>query len=171
MEDSRKKAKSSAIRLLAFRAQSVSEMQQKLTRQGFDQKTVQAVVNELRDTGYLNDDRFAAEFVRYQLMRKPAGRFLMSAKLKEHGVSEETISRVLTQELSGDKEKKLARQVAEEKRREFPVKLSKLSPIQKQKIGQYLGSRGFSSEVAWETIDQMDEGERGVSNIPAWGGG
>ncbi len=160
MDDSYKKAKSSALRLLAFRAQSVSEMQQKLTRQGFDEKTVQTVVNELRNTGYLNDERFAAEFIRYQLMRKPMGRFLMTAKLKEHGVSDETINRQMAKEFTEAQEKELALKVAGEKKEELRVKLSKLSRLQKQKIGQYLSTRGFSSEVVWEAIDQLDKGKK-----------
>ncbi len=160
MEDPYKKAKLSAIRLLGFRAQSVAEMEQKLTRQEFDEKTVLSVVSELRDTGYLHDERFAAEFIRYQLMRKPMGRFLMTAKLKEHGVSDETINRQLAKEFTEAQEKELALQVAQEKQKELRVKLSKLSRIQKQKIGQYLSTRGFSSEIVWEAIDQLDKGEK-----------
>ena len=160
MEDQYKKAKLSAIRFLGFRSQTVVEMQQKLTRQGFDQRTVLQVVSELRNTGYLNDERFAQEFIRYQLMRKPTGRFLMTAKLKEHGVSEDVINRIISRELSADKEKELALEVAEGKKKELRIKLAKLSSLQKQKIGQYLSSRGFSSDIVWETIERLDKGDK-----------
>ena len=159
MDDYYKKAKQSALRLLAFRSQSIAEMQQKLTRQGYEQRTVAQVINEMRNTGYLNDDRFAQEFVRYQLIRKPTGRFLLHAKLKEHGINDDIADRSLAQALPEDREKELALQLAHEKKKELRIQLAKLSALQKQKIGQYLSSRGFASDLVWETIDQLEKGE------------
>lgn len=160
MEDLYKKAKQSALRLLAFRAQSIAEMQQKLTRQGYEPRTVLSVINEMRNAGHLNDDRFAQEFIRYQLLRRPTGRFLLQAKLKEHGISDEIASRSLAREFPPERECELALELALAKKKELRIQLSQLSSLQKKKIGQYLSSRGFASDLVWETIDKLDKGER-----------
>ncbi|HEY6837347.1 MAG TPA: RecX family transcriptional regulator, partial [Geobacteraceae bacterium] len=48
-----------AVRLLARRDHSTSELEQKLTRRGVAPATVAAVVARLTDKGYLDDRRFA----------------------------------------------------------------------------------------------------------------
>jgi regulatory protein len=157
MEDFYKKAKLSAVRLLGFRAQSVAEMREKLLRQGFAEGVVRRVVSELRDQGYLNDQRFALEFVRSQLLHKPCGRFMLTAKLKDHGLGDDLINNALDKELSAEKEKELARQLAINKKKEFRIQLSKLSPLQKGKLGRYLASRGFAADLVWEVIEELKQ--------------
>ncbi len=155
MNDELNKARAYAMRLLGFRSQSVAEMQKKMIRKKFSRSTVQAVVNELRSQGYLNDNRFAKELIQSTVRRKAVGQFYLRKKLLEHGISESIINDILAKELPEDKEKELAREAAAHKIEEFQVKLSRISTMQKGKLARFLNSRGFAGDIIREILDEL----------------
>lgn len=55
-----------AARMLAGRAQSSSELKQKLTRRAARREDVEEALRRLKDLGYLNDKRFAESFASWK---------------------------------------------------------------------------------------------------------
>ena len=114
------------------------------------------MIAELRNQGYLNDNRFSQELIRGLINRKPVGRFYLLAKLKDHGVPEDIARAELDKAYSVDKERELGQRAAQDKAAEFEVKLSRLSYNQKAKISHFLNSRGFGSDVISDILDNFD---------------
>jgi regulatory protein len=63
-----------AARTLSARAQSVSELRQKLTRRAARSEDVDEVLARLKDSGYLNDKRFADSFANWRRDNQGVGK-------------------------------------------------------------------------------------------------
>jgi len=155
MEDDISSVRAYAMRLLGFRSQSVAEMQRKMQRRKFSPQAIQEVIQELRRQGYLNDPRFAAEFVRSTIRRKEVGEFYLRQKLFERGIPDKIITDTLLKEYSLEKRRELAMQAAKRKAEEFRVKLQRLSTKQRSQIASFLSSRGFSGDIIQDTLEMM----------------
>jgi regulatory protein len=55
-----------SARVLTIRAQTISELRQKLTRRAADRADVDEVLRRLKENGYLNDQRFAESFANWR---------------------------------------------------------------------------------------------------------
>ena len=55
-----------AARVLTVRAQTVSELRQKLARRAANRNDVEDVIRRLQENGYLNDQRFAESFANWR---------------------------------------------------------------------------------------------------------
>jgi regulatory protein len=55
-----------SARILTSRAQTISELRQKLTRRAADRNDVDEALRRLKDNGYLNDQRFAESFANWR---------------------------------------------------------------------------------------------------------
>jgi regulatory protein len=76
-----------AVRSLAARAQSTSEIRRKLTQKAENPADVDAAVARLRDCGYLNDRRFAESFAGARLENQGFGRTRVLRELRERKLS------------------------------------------------------------------------------------
>lgn len=155
MEDEISQTRTYAMKLLGFRSQSVAEMQRKMQRRKFSPQAIQDVIRELRRQGYLNDTRFAAEFVRSTIRRKEVGEFYLRQKLFERGIPTKIISDTLLKEYPLERRRELALRAAKRKAEEFRVKLERLSTKQRSQIASFLSSRGFSGEIIHDTLEMM----------------
>lgn len=63
-----------AARALASRAQSSSEIRQKLKRRAARQDDVEQVIGRLKDAGFLNDNRFAESFANWRKENQGLGK-------------------------------------------------------------------------------------------------
>ena len=79
-----------ALDLLARREHSAFELKRKLRQRGFSDDQTEEVCREMRNSGYLDDMRFADQFLRSRLGRKPEGRMRMEQRLRSKGLSVET---------------------------------------------------------------------------------
>lgn len=107
-----------ALRILGYRFNSEAELQRKLESKRFDDATIAATIERLRDEKWLDDDRYAAAYVRTRV-RKGLGRLRIRNELRAAGVSEETAERALRENADGEDERlqkayeKLARRLSD----------------------------------------------------------
>ncbi len=73
------------IRLLGSREHSSTELRTKLANVGFESDTIDAVLQQLIESGYQSDQRFA-QLYSEQLLRKHYGPMGISAKLSARGI-------------------------------------------------------------------------------------
>lgn len=81
--------------LLGRREHSAQELARKLTQRGYESALIDEALNEFRETGYVDDRRFARSFVESRLRRRPEGRTVLSARLFQRGVERHIIDDVL----------------------------------------------------------------------------
>ena len=81
-----------AAKKLAQKEMSAKELRDHLAKKGYDREEIDTVIRTMLEFGYLNDARYAAEFLIYDLGR---GRSLKKAlyDLRQKGVSEEDIQK------------------------------------------------------------------------------
>ncbi|MEI7511728.1 MAG: regulatory protein RecX [Candidatus Peregrinibacteria bacterium] len=141
---------SAAFDLLARREYSEKEMQAKLWKKFPDQKEeCQAVIRELLEQKYIDDDAYAQHWTEYYAANQRKGRQWYRQKLLLKGISPEICERILAEYFSPEMEYEAAKLALSEK---LPS-VQHLPPFQKKaKLLPFLTARGFSFSVAQEVI-------------------
>ncbi len=83
-----------ALRILSYRFNSEAELRRKLRGKRFEADDIDEALARLRSEGWLNDDRFAASFVRARSARR-VGPLRIRRELGAAGVEAEAIDRAL----------------------------------------------------------------------------
>ena len=138
-----------AFYLLKSRDRSIGEMKEKLKRRECTPQEINETISFLLEKDFLNDQRFAENFVRYKKIIKPVGKFYLRNKLLEKKIPVEIIEKVLSEtpdepsEIEELAERWLAR--------------NKKVPREKiyEKLSRHLISRGFEWEKVREVVDQQ----------------
>jgi len=152
MQKEIEKAKSSAFRLLSYRIRSCKEMSDKLKSKGFSQEAINAVIRDLKRIDYLNDYKFAKEFIESRLIHNPKGKKLLRYELLKKGVEESIIDELLQEQMPKRKEEEIARTLAEKIwRRKKNVEINK----RKAQVYNYLIRRGFIASCAMKILDKL----------------
>jgi len=119
-----------ALRILGYRFNSAVELRRKLRAKGFDDDAIAPTLERLRGEKWLDDDRFAAAYVRTRLQKR-IGRLRIRRELMAAGVDDETAERALRENLTAEGEEehlraayeKLARRLGEEQRDKIAARL------------------------------------------------
>ncbi|MGH9423717.1 MAG: regulatory protein RecX [Thermoanaerobaculia bacterium] len=94
MSDETDRCYLSALRILNVRFNSEAELRRKLAAKQFDRDVIDGTLDRLRREKWLDDERFAAAFVRMRV-RKGTGRIRIRRELTAAGVSDEIASAAL----------------------------------------------------------------------------
>lgn len=102
-----KKARSLVLRYLTYRPRSKQEVLDYLTRKGYESEIIQDTISEMERYGYIDDYKFANDFivnqkmrghgvrrVRYELQLKNIERQIIDDKIAEMFDPEEDLSRI-----------------------------------------------------------------------------
>ena len=127
-----------AYLLLSRRDHSQAELSGRLADKGFEPATVDGVVEQLRERGYLDDARFAAHYVSAHA-RRGQGPQRIRRELEDLGVAGELVGEALA---NGPDWGQLAREI---RARRFGAEPPQGWP-EKAKQGRFLQYRGFSPD-------------------------
>jgi regulatory protein len=89
------RAVDSASRFLAARPRSVQEVRRRLMRRQFEDAVIDQALDKLQALGYLDDQAFAAFWVRERRAFKPLGARALRYELRQKGISESIIREAL----------------------------------------------------------------------------
>ncbi|VAW37110.1 hypothetical protein MNBD_GAMMA01-1813 [hydrothermal vent metagenome] len=141
------KARASALACLSMREHSNQELQEKLTRKGYESASIEMVLAECLSYNYLNDKRFAEIYWRTR-SNKGFGPNKISQELKQKGISAELIDSAFKQD-----ELDFAKTIQNVYVKKFKGK-EILDFKDKAKRQNYLYRRGFGMDliktVIWE---------------------
>lgn len=148
-EDARQKV----LRLLNRRIYSEKEIRDKLKKKGYEDKTIQIVVQDLKEISLIDDYSFAKAFVSDRLRLNPKGSFKISYELKQKGINQTIINRVFDEEkvIEGDSDR--AFEIA--RKRLKMLKTIKDKKTIKRRLYNFLLRRGFSYEVIKGVLDEL----------------
>jgi len=85
------------LRLLGGRAYSTGELREKLRRRAERPEDVESVVNKLKESGYLNDRRFAESFAAARLENQGLGKMRVLRDLRQRRVAPNLAAQVTEQ--------------------------------------------------------------------------
>jgi len=151
------KALSLAYRYLSFRPRTTKEvelfLQKKAQKNGFTTEEISAVIELLKDQGFLNDIEFIKSFVSSRNSLKPKGKIVLEMELRKLGVSQ-TDCAIYFSENVGD-EGELAKKALQKKYKS----LSMVTDEKKRykKAISFLLRRGFSFDIARQTYLQLTQ--------------
>jgi regulatory protein len=136
-------ALSRAFHYLGHRSRSVGEVRDRLFRYGYGERTVESVVERLRELGYLDDREFSRNLAGEKAAKYGPRRVL--ADLRRSGVDEETAQEAVDEEFSGISEVDAARDAAGQR-----YNASEGSDTLARRVHGFLARRGYSPGVCTE---------------------
>lgn len=147
MADERNQARKKAMDLLLHNDRTEAELRERLLKKEFDAFSVEDAVAYVKSFGYIDDERYARNYVEFYRPRKSARQ--LAQDLQRKGVDAMFIESALSE--AGSDETALKR--ALEKKVSDPWKLAEYSYEQKQKVMAYLYRKGFQMEDIRRIVD------------------
>lgn len=144
-----RRARESAFRLLAYRARSRAELEERLRRKGHPADVVEEVLDGLARSGFVDDAEFSQSWVRARTGSRPMGTRRIAAELRRKGVAREVIEEALAAvdpELELDLALAICRKKVDQMRGEDPRAL-------RRKVAAALQRRGFPWETCARVLD------------------
>ncbi len=140
-EDAREVAMQKALRFLGYRARSLQEVRANLEKHEIPEAVIDATLKRLQENGLLNDQEFAQAWVENRNTFRPRSRRALSIELRRKGLDNEIVQKVLDENVNEDA-------LALEAARKYVRKVQGLDWQDfRQKLGGFLGRRGFSYDV------------------------
>lgn len=137
-EDTAEVAFQRAMRFLAHRPRSERELVQKLQTLGFEPAVVQATIERLKNSGYLDDRQFSKLWVENRNEFRPRSRRVLALELRQKGVAEDVIQNTLSE---NPEEEALAYRAASR----YVRRLEGLEwRMFRNRLSAFLARRGFS---------------------------
>jgi regulatory protein len=104
-----------SARVLTARAQTTSELRQKLTRRAAERSDVDDVIRRLKENGYLNDQRFAESFANWRRDNEGFGKTRVVRDLMARRVAPELAKKAAESAYTGTDETALIEQFLQRK--------------------------------------------------------
>jgi regulatory protein len=151
LAEEKNRAKNFTLDFLGYRARSVLEVRQRLTRRGHPASIVEEVIAELKAGGLLDDEDFAARWARGRMATKPLGEKLLRRELELKGVPREIVEKTIAETFRGIRPQELAGDLLRSRAKRY----QDLDPVRaRRRMTDFLLRRGFDREVIREAVDQ-----------------
>jgi regulatory protein len=158
-EDERETAFQSALRLIQLRPRSENEIRQKLLQRKEKDDVIQAVIERLKQSGLLNDEVFARDWIENRAELRPRSRRALAYELSQRGVERSVIETNLA-EINDDE---MAYRAAQNKARKFrDLDWSEF----RLKLYRYLAQRGFDYAASQQAISRVWQEMHDAETIP-----
>lgn len=146
-----RRAHNVSLHALATRGQSRQEIEQRMKAREIPDDVIAAEILRLEGTGLIDDDALANDLVDRYSTRGSLGRRAVINKLRQRGLSNETIEQALG-EHSADDERSQLLEVAEARARS----LRNLPPnVAQRRLVAYLNRRGYSGGSVYEVAQEV----------------
>lgn len=143
-----KSAMDTALDYLSTRARTVRETEECLDEANYGEYDVYEVIERLKELGYLNDDKFAADFISTRLASKPLSRRRLREQLAGRKLKPECIDGALCA-VTDAMERENAVQIAEKYWRQFDALDDE---TRRQRVMRRLMTRGYEFDVIRDSV-------------------
>lgn len=156
-EEKAQQALNYVVYLLSRREYSAYELSQKLQNKDYEENFISYAIAKAQEHHWQSDERFVDNYLYSRANRGYGLKRIRQELVHLKGISESTIETVLTQQ--EDEERGIVwREVAlDVLRKKFPHFQQKLTLKDKQKIWQYMATRGFSTSDFSAFLEASDE--------------
>jgi regulatory protein len=137
-----------ALRTLSGRAHSLGELREKLKRRAENADDIDGVMLKLKESGYLNDRRFAEGFASSKLSNQGFGRMRVLRDLRQKRVAPKLAEQVVEQTFRETDETQLVESWLERKYRGKPLSTLLSNPSTLATVFRRLRYAGFSASVS-----------------------
>jgi regulatory protein len=149
-EEKRKRTFERAIKLIAAKSRSVAELRERLLQSRRANKTdVDAVIARLKESGYLDDERFAFSYASLRVKQRPIGRRRLERDLKFKKVESAVANEALELVYAETPEEKLIDRAIEKRIR---LKGPPTNRLAAKNLFDHLLRQGFSFELVSDKV-------------------
>ena len=145
-----------AVKSLASKMKSERDLRQRMKDRAEAGEAgavaIDAVILKLKDLGYLNDERFAADYTRMRQENEKFGRRRVQQGLMQKGIAEPISKAALGKAYDEIDEVALARQYIERKRMKAPAGDREQKQKETAKAMRRLVGAGFSTGAVWKVL-------------------
>ena len=147
--------KQKAFALLGKRIHSVYELRTKLRQKKYDADLIQLTIDDLLNTRYLDDMKFAEMYAEEKLRLKLWGKTKLKSELMKKGISSSIITAVLEDKFPPvDEELDNASQLVKKKYSQLMNRNMEHQKLVKR-LYAFLISRGYSYDVSRQAIEKL----------------
>ena len=146
------RANNNAYALLRARPRSEVELRQRLKMKGYKGPVIDAVVEDLRRLGYVDDAKFAKLWVESRMHLNPVGDVILRQELKVKGVADSLIEDALTAKAESYNESEIAKSMAIERFERFK-KMDRRKAL--KRVYDFLLRRGFAYETVRSVVEEL----------------
>ena len=147
-----------ALRFLSYRPRSEKEVRDKLKSKKVESSTIEIIISKLIEKKFINDEEFAKGFVESRLRFKPRSVRLIKLELKQKGIEQELIDKMINDEARLPDGQGLMINDLENAKKLIEKKLPRYKGLPKQKIyekvSRFLASKGFGWDTIKKSIDE-----------------
>ncbi len=149
-QEARHSTLATALRLLAYRPRSEREMRDALKKRGCPEEVIAETVARLVELRLVDDADFARGYAELRDRSSPRSRRLIAAELRAKGVAGDSAIEALVQVDEADAAYRAAARKANN------LRTAEFDDF-RRRVGEHLLRRGFSYEVARETVSRLWE--------------
>ncbi|OGO00730.1 MAG: hypothetical protein A2Y58_01835 [Chloroflexi bacterium RBG_13_51_52] len=145
-----------ATRFLGYRPRSEAEIRQRLQRRGYDDEYIEKTIVWLKERGLVDDIAFARFWKENREAFSPRSRRMTKLELRRKGLSSDIIEKVI-----GEIDEKDSAYRAALKR--APRLSTNDYQVFRQRLGAYLGRRGFNYSIINEITERIWKEHNNIS--------
>ena len=148
-EEEKQHTRNYAFRLLSYRSRSQKEISERLRNRGYPEPVINTIIEELKNTGLIDDKKFAIMFAQDRLNFAKKGKRIIFAELLRKGVPKPDVEEALKQI---NDETAVAKNLIEKYKKRY----TRLEPDKRRKkLYDLLLRRGFSFKVVEEIMEEI----------------
>jgi regulatory protein len=161
--EEKSRARHYSLDFLGYRARSIWEVRDRLSRRGHPEAIIAEVIGELQGEGLLDDEDFARAWARDRMKTKPMGERLLRRELRLKRVDGEIIDRVISETYRDLSPGQLAGDLLRARQGRYRRLDARTA---KRRMADFLLRRGFDRSAVWEAVDQvLGEWSRGEGRM------
>jgi regulatory protein len=142
-----------AERFCAYQERSSFEVRKKMKEFDADEKTIELILTSLLEDDFQNDERFAMLFASGKFRIKRWGKNKIRSELRMKHIPDALIKKGLDA-INREDYLKTLKELAKKKEKEVR---GEKSEVRSQKIGRFLLSKGYESELIWKALKPMQD--------------
>lgn len=157
MSDELDRCYTAALRILNYRFNSEAELRRKLQRKKFEAALIDETIERLRREKWLDDQRFAAAFVRTR-QQKHRGPRKIAMELAAAGVGRDEARQALRENSNPEREREDAIALFEKRRRLLIRRHGEeyvLTDEARRKLAAYLLNQGYDSALVQSVVKEI----------------
>ncbi len=161
------KVKSSAYNFAVYKPRTKKQTISRLREKGFDDDEIKLAIDFLAEFNLIDDIKYAENFIKEYINRKPAGESKVRAELFKKGIDKFTIDDAMEKCYPKQDSYLLAMRAAEKKMRSFVNRVNKSDKVKSDKdeakernsLVAYLRRQGFDWDIIKRVTSEIIENE------------
>ncbi|MGP5164455.1 regulatory protein RecX [Arthrobacter rhombi] len=151
-------ARAIVLRQLTGSPKSRKQLADKLLERDIPDGIAENILDRFEELQLIDDAAFADAWVRSRARTRGLSRSALRRELRDKGIAEE-LSAAALEQLSGEDEVEMARELVEKKVRSMPAGLERDKGV--RRLVAMLGRKGYSSGIAFRVVNEVWPDARG----------